>query len=90
MCTVIKYIYLIDHLFTNIGGLKNMKKITFVIVIFIILFSNIGAAGSNGCGDEGCHEKEYKQLTDSMHSKSWNEPLFQSFYQRAIDEIGEK
>ena len=67
-----------------------MKKITLGIVIFIMLFSYIGAAESNGCGDEGCHEKEYEQLSDSMHSKSWNESLFQSFYLLAVDSIGEK
>ena len=67
-----------------------MNKITLVILICIMLFSHIGAAESDSCGDKGCHEKEYEQLADSMHSKSWNEQLFQSFYLRAIDSIGEK
>ena len=69
---------------------KDIWGVLFVLSIYILVFIPIGVASTDSCGDEGCHEKEYQQLADSMHSKSWNEPLFQSFYQRAVDSMGEE
>ena len=69
---------------------KDIWGILCVLSTYIFVLMPIGVASPDSCGDEGCHEKEYLQLTDSMHSKSWNEPLFQSFYQRAVDSMREE
>ena len=60
------------------------------MLICIILFSHIGAAETNGCGGNECHEIEYEQLLFSRHSEAWDQktfyPIIQSMDENEVKE----